>query len=121
MDKKVILMILDGWGLTNNYQYSAIAEAKTPFINALYKKYPSSQLQASGVAVGLPDGQMGNSEVGHMHIGAGRIIPQDLVRINDAIHSGELANNPILLGALSYAKQQNKSIHLMGLVSDGGI
>ncbi|MHB9147148.1 MAG: 2,3-bisphosphoglycerate-independent phosphoglycerate mutase [Candidatus Amoebophilus sp.] len=121
MNKKVLLMILDGWGLTDDYQYSAIAQAKTPFIDSLYKSYPSSQLQASGMAVGLPDGQMGNSEVGHMHIGAGRVIPQDLVRINDAIHSGELANNPTLLKALSYAKQQNKAIHLMGLVSDGGI
>jgi 2,3-bisphosphoglycerate-independent phosphoglycerate mutase len=121
MDKKVLLMILDGWGLTDNYQYSAIAQAKTPFIDALYKKYPSSQLQASGMAVGLPDGQMGNSEVGHMHIGAGRIIPQDLVRINNAIYSGELANNSTLLNALLYAKQQNKPVHLMGLVSDGGI
>jgi 2,3-bisphosphoglycerate-independent phosphoglycerate mutase len=121
MDKKVILMILDGWGLTNNEQYSAIAQARTPYIDNLYKRYPFNQLQASGKAVGLPEGQMGNSEVGHMHIGAGRVIPQDLVRINDAIHSGELANNTILLDALSYAKQKGKSIHLMGLVSDGGI
>ncbi|ACE05725.1 hypothetical protein Aasi_0287 [Candidatus Amoebophilus asiaticus 5a2] len=121
MDKKVLLMILDGWGLTDNYQYSAIAQAKTPFIDSLYKSYSSSQLQASGMAVGLPDGQMGNSEVGHMHIGAGRVIPQDLLRINNAIHSGELTNNPTLLKVLSYAKQKNKSVHLMGLVSDGGI
>jgi 2,3-bisphosphoglycerate-independent phosphoglycerate mutase len=121
MDKKVLLMIIDGWGLADNARYSAIAHAKTPFIDSLYKKYPFTQLQASGRAVGLPDGQMGNSEVGHMHIGAGRIISQDLVRINDAIQSGELANNPTLLKALAYAKQQQKAVHLIGLVSDGGV
>lgn len=121
MGPKVLLLILDGWGITQQKQYSAIAHAHTPYINQLYKNYPYSQLQASGAAVGLPDGQMGNSEVGHMHLGAGRVIPQDLVRINQAIQSGSLAENPTLLTALKYAKQYKRSIHLMGLVSDGGI
>ncbi len=121
MDPKVLLLILDGWGITQQTQYSAIAHARTPYINQLYKNYPHSLLQASGAAVGLPDGQMGNSEVGHMHLGAGRVIPQDLVRINRAIQSGELRKNLTLLAALTYAKQHGKPIHLMGLVSDGGI
>jgi len=121
MNKKVLLMILDGWGLTDNPHHSAIAHAHTPFIDSLEQKYPFTQLQASGSSVGLPQGQMGNSEVGHMHLGAGRIIPQDLVRINQAIQSGELANNPTWMKALSYAKEQQKSIHLIGLVSDGGV
>lgn len=121
MDQKVLLLILDGWGITQQTQYSAIAHARTPYIDQLYKNYPHSQLQSSGAAVGLPDGQMGNSEVGHMHLGAGRVIPQDLVRINRAIQSGELGSNPTLLAAVAYAKQQRKPIHLIGLVSDGGI
>ncbi|OJW68390.1 MAG: phosphoglycerate mutase (2,3-diphosphoglycerate-independent) [Candidatus Amoebophilus sp. 36-38] len=121
MDKKVLLMILDGWGLIDNPCYSAIAHAKTPFIDSLYQRYPFTQLEASGSAVGLPKGQMGNSEVGHMHLGAGRVIPQDLVRIDEAIQSGELANNPTWIKAISYAKQQQKPVHLIGLVSDGGV
>lgn len=121
MNPKVLLMILDGWGLAQQTQYSAIAHARTPYIDQLYKNYPHSQLQASGAAVGLPDGQMGNSEVGHMHLGAGRVIAQDLVRINQAIQSGELATNSVLAAALGYAKIHEKSIHLMGLVSDGGV
>lgn len=121
MDKSVLLLILDGWGITQQTQYSAIAHARTPYIDQLYKKYLHSQLQASGAAVGLPHGQMGNSEVGHMHLGAGRVIPQDLVRINQAIQSGELATNPTLSAALVYAKAHGKPIHLMGLVTDGGI
>lgn len=114
-------MVLDGWGITENPRYSAITHANTPFIDSLYRKYPFTQLEASGAAVGLPEGQMGNSEVGHMHLGAGRIILQDLVRINKAIQSGELENNATLLEALSYASQHQKPVHLMGLVSDGGI
>lgn len=121
MDKKVLLMILDGWGLAKNKAVSAIDQAKTPFVDSLYSKYPHSKLEASGMAVGLPDGQMGNSEVGHMNIGAGRIVYQDLVRVNKAIADKELDTNPVLLDALTYAKTQNKRVHLIGLVSDGGV
>lgn len=117
----MLLLILDGWGLTDKPQYSAIAQAHTPYINKLYDKYPHSTLTASGTSVGLPPGQMGNSEVGHMHLGAGRVIPQSLVRINQAIDSGSLHQNQILLAALAYAKKENKPVHFLGLVSDGGI
>jgi len=116
-----VLLILDGWGLTDKAEYSAIAQAQTPYINALYKTYAHSTLAASGLAVGLPPKQMGNSEVGHMHIGAGRIIPQSLLRINQAIESGAINHNPVLLAALAYAKKQHKPVHLIGLVSNGGI
>jgi 2,3-bisphosphoglycerate-independent phosphoglycerate mutase len=121
MDKKVLLMILDGWGIATNKAVSAIDQAKTPFINSLYSKYPHSKLEASGLAVGLPAGQMGNSEVGHMNIGAGRVVYQDLVRVNKAIDEKELDNNQVLVDAFSYAKMNNKSVHFMGLVSDGGV
>ncbi len=114
-------MILDGWGIAKNLKVSAIDAAKTPYINSLYKKYPHSKLQASGLAVGLPEGQMGNSEVGHMNIGAGRVVYQDLVRINKAVEEKVLDSNPVLLGAFAYAKEKNKAIHLIGLVSDGGV
>ena len=121
MPRKLILLILDGWGIATQPEYSAIAQAKTPFINALYKHYPHSKLATSGLAVGLPKGQMGNSEVGHLNIGAGRTINQSLVSIHKAITSGELHHNKALLAAFSYAKKQQKSVHFMGLVSDGGI
>lgn len=121
MNRKVLLMILDGWGLAVNKKVSAIDHAKTPFIGSLYSRYPNSKLEASGLAVGLPEGQMGNSEVGHMNIGAGRIVYQDLVRINKAVEEKELDNNPILLEAFDYAKKNNKNIHLIGLLSDGGV
>jgi 2,3-bisphosphoglycerate-independent phosphoglycerate mutase len=121
MNKKVLLMILDGWGIAKNKAVSAIDNAKTPFINSLYSKYPNSKLEASGLAVGLPAGQMGNSEVGHMNIGAGRVVYQDLVRVNKAIDEKELDRNPVLLDAFDYAKKNNKSVHYMGLVSDGGV
>lgn len=114
-------MILDGWGIATNKAVSAIDQAKTPFITSLYSKYPHSKLEASGLAVGLPLGQMGNSEVGHMNIGAGRVVYQDLVRINKAVEEKELDGNPVLLEAFAYAKMNNKSVHLMGLVSDGGV
>jgi len=114
-------MILDGWGLAKDKSVSAIDKANTPFVDSLYKEYSHSKLEASGLAVGLPEGQMGNSEVGHMNIGAGRVVYQDLVKINKAVESGELAKNPTLLGALHYAKSNNKKVHLMGLVSDGGV
>lgn len=121
MNKRVLLMILDGWGLGKDPKVSAIAHAKTPYINSLYKKYPMCKLEASGLAVGLPAGQMGNSEVGHMNIGAGRIVYQDLVRVNVAIEEKELDKNPILLEAFDYAKKNQKKVHYIGLLSDGGV
>lgn len=114
-------MILDGWGLAKNKAVSAVDQAKTPFIDSLYPKYVNSKLQASGLAVGLPDGQMGNSEVGHMNIGAGRVVYQDLVRINKSITEKELDTNPVLLDAFEYAKKNGKNVHFIGLVSDGGV
>ena len=114
-------MILDGWGLGINPEVSAIAKANTPFIDALYEKYAHSKLEASGLAVGLPEGQMGNSEVGHMNIGAGRVVYQDLVKINKAVEEGTLAGNKTLTQALDYAKTKHKKVHLMGLLSDGGV
>lgn len=121
MNKKVLLMILDGWGIAKNKEVSAVDKANTPFINSLYKKYPHSKLEASGLAVGLPAGQMGNSEVGHMNIGAGRVVYQDLVRINKAIEEKELDANTELLNAFIYAKKNNKNVHFIGLLSDGGV
>lgn len=114
-------MILDGWGIGTDPEVSAIKKAKTPFVDSLYSKYANSRLEASGLAVGLPEGQMGNSEVGHMNIGAGRVVYQDLVKINNAAADGTLATNETLLEAFDYAKKNNKSVHFIGLVSDGGI
>lgn len=119
--KRVALLILDGWGHGPKPEVSAIAQANTPFMDSLYKKYPNSELVTHGEAVGLPDGQMGNSEVGHLNIGAGRIVYQELARINKAIRTRELHQNPVLLEALTYAKTHQKPLHLMGLVSDGGV
>lgn len=121
MNKKVLLMILDGWGIAVNKKVSAIDQAKTPFMNSLYPNYPNSKLEASGLAVGLPAGQMGNSEVGHMNIGAGRIVYQDLVRVKKAIDDKELDTNPVLVEAFNYAKSKNKNVHFIGLLSDGGV
>jgi 2,3-bisphosphoglycerate-independent phosphoglycerate mutase len=121
MNKKVVLMILDGWGIAKNKSVSAIDKARTPFVDSLYGKYANSTLEASGLAVGLPDGQMGNSEVGHMNIGAGRVVYQDLVRVNKAIADKELDSNPVLIEAFDYAKKNNKNVHYIGLVSDGGV
>ncbi|QJD77173.1 2,3-bisphosphoglycerate-independent phosphoglycerate mutase [Spirosoma rhododendri] len=121
MNKKVILIILDGWGIPINPAVSAIEAAHTPFINSLYGKYPHSTLEASGLAVGLPVGQMGNSEVGHMNLGAGRIVYQDLVKINKAVDEHTLDNEPILVDALNFAKANGKKVHFIGLVSDGGV
>ncbi len=114
-------MILDGWGIATNPKVSAIDAAKTPFIDSLYKKYAHSKLEASGEAVGLPEGQMGNSEVGHMNLGAGRVVYQNLVRINKAVRENTLGQEPELASAFAYAKKENKSVHFMGLVSDGGV
>lgn len=121
MNRKVLLMILDGWGIATNKAVSAIDKARTPFIDSLYQKYSHSKLNASGLAVGLPEGQMGNSEVGHMNIGAGRVVYQDLVRINNAVKEKELDGNEVLLDAFDYAKKNNKNVHFIGLVSDGGV
>jgi 2,3-bisphosphoglycerate-independent phosphoglycerate mutase len=121
MDKKVLLVILDGWGITTIPEASAILKARTPFIDSIMEKYPSTNLQASGEAVGLPDGQMGNSEVGHMNIGAGRVVYQDLVRINKAIAERKLAGMPALADAFAYAKENHKPVHFIGLLSDGGV
>lgn len=121
MNRKVLLMILDGWGIAKNKEVSAVDKARTPYIQSLYAKYSHSQLDASGLAVGLPEGQMGNSEVGHMNIGAGRVVYQDLVRINKAVDEKELDKNPVLVAAYDHAKQNNKAVHLIGLVSDGGV
>ena len=114
-------MILDGWGLATNPEVSAIESAQTPFMDSVWHKYPHSRLNASGLAVGLPAGQMGNSEVGHMNIGAGRVVYQDLVRINKSIEEGTLGNNPTLKNAFDHAKKSGSKLHFMGLVSDGGV
>jgi 2,3-bisphosphoglycerate-independent phosphoglycerate mutase len=121
MNNKVILMILDGWGITQDPKVSAIYNAKTPYINSLYTLYPSAELRTDGEHVGLPEGQMGNSEVGHMNLGAGRIIYQNLAKINIAVREGKLSKEKELLNAFTYAKENNKNVHLLGLVSNGGI
>ena len=121
MNKKVILLILDGWGVTQDPSVSAIFNAKTPFINSLYDLYPSSELRTDGEHVGLPEGQMGNSEVGHMNLGAGRIVYQNLAKINIAVREGKLAKETELIKAFNYAKENHKNVHLLGLISDGGI
>jgi 2,3-bisphosphoglycerate-independent phosphoglycerate mutase len=121
MNKNVILLILDGWGVTQDSGVSAISQAKTPFIDSLYNNYPNSQLLTHGMHVGLPEGQMGNSEVGHMNLGAGRIVYQDLAKINLAIKNNTLSEESVLKDAFEYAKSSNKSVHFLGLVSDGGV
>ena len=112
---------MDGWGLGKIKSADAIQNANVPFVTSLYKKYPNTTLVTCGEAVGLPDGQMGNSEVGHLNLGAGRIVYQELQRINVAIKNGELAKNPEMLSAIQYAKGNNKALHLLGLVSNGGV
>ncbi|MDE3249503.1 MAG: 2,3-bisphosphoglycerate-independent phosphoglycerate mutase [Bacteroidota bacterium] len=119
--KKVILVIMDGWGLGQKKSADAIQNANTPFVSSLYQQYPHTTLVTCGEAVGLPDGQMGNSEVGHLNLGAGRIVYQELQRINVAIRDGAFASNPVLLGAIRRAKAAGKPLHLLGLVSDGGV
>lgn len=121
MNKKVILMILDGWGKSPDPKVSAIDNANIPFINSLYTKYANASLRTDGLNVGLPEGQMGNSEVGHMNLGAGRIIYQDLVKINLAVENKTLSQEKALADAFAYAKENNKSVHFLGLVSDGGV
>lgn len=119
--KKAILVILDGWGKGEISEVSAIEQAKTPFVDGLYQDHPSANLVTYGDEVGLPEGQMGNSEVGHLNLGAGRVVYQELARINKAIKENTLEKNEQIQKAIAYAKENNKPIHLMGLVSDGGV
>lgn len=120
-NQKVILLILDGWGIGNKSKSDVIYNSNTPYIDSLYTKYPHSQLQTSGNNVGLPNGQMGNSEVGHLNIGAGRVVYQDLVRINKAVEDNSITENEALVRAFNYAKEKNVAVHFIGLVSDGGV
>lgn len=119
--KPLVLIILDGWGDRESSLHNPIKNASTPAMDYLFNHYPSVLLQASGRAVGLPEGQIGNSEVGHLHLGAGRPVPQDLTRINDAVADGSFKKNPVFLEAIARAKQNNSSIHILGLVSPGGV
>ncbi|MCQ2289230.1 MAG: 2,3-bisphosphoglycerate-independent phosphoglycerate mutase, partial [Muribaculaceae bacterium] len=121
MAKKALLMILDGWGVGPQAKSNVIFSTPTPYWDSLIANYPNSQLQASGENVGLPDGQMGNSEVGHLNIGAGRVVYQDLVKINRAIADGSIAKNEEIVNAFSYAQKNGKGIHFMGLTSTGGV
>ena len=121
MAKKALLMILDGWGIGSKGKGDVIFQTPTPYMDSLHANYPNSALQASGENVGLPDGQMGNSEVGHLNIGAGRVVYQDLVKINRACADNSIMQNPEIVSAYEYAKNNGKSIHLMGLTSDGGV
>jgi 2,3-bisphosphoglycerate-independent phosphoglycerate mutase len=121
LKNRMLLMILDGWGIGNKTKSDVIYTSKTPNMDRLMKNYPNSQLLTSGRNVGLPDGVMGNSEVGHLNIGAGRVLYQDLVKINLACEDGSIAKNPALVKAFSYAKENNKAVHFIGLVSDGGV
>ena len=121
MNKKVQLIILDGWGITQNPKVSAIFKAKTPFFDSLLRKYPNASLRTDGLHVGLPEGQMGNSEVGHMNLGAGRVVYQNLVKINKGYKEETLDTEKEVESAFDYAKKNNKNIHLLGLLSDGGI
>ncbi|MBC7759822.1 MAG: 2,3-bisphosphoglycerate-independent phosphoglycerate mutase [Phormidesmis sp. FL-bin-119] len=120
-NKKAILLILDGWGLGKHDKTDAVSIAETPFFDYLINTYPNSKLEASGEAVGLPAGQMGNSEVGHMNLGAGRVVYQDLGRINLAVKENEFVNHPVLKDAFDYAREASKNVHFIGLLSDGGV
>ena len=120
-NQKTLLMILDGWGIGDGSKSDIVSTAPTPFMDSLLEKYPHSQLLASGENVGLPDGQMGNSEVGHLNIGAGRVLYQDMVKISKAIRDRSLWENPQLLKAYNYAKENNKKVHLIGLIGPGGV
>ena len=122
MDKKTtVLMILDGFGINERTEGNAIRQAKTPVLDSLKEKYPCVKGYASGRAVGLPDGQMGNSEVGHLNIGAGRIVYQELTRITKSIEDGDFFENPALMDAVEHCKKNNSALHLYGLLSDGGV
>jgi 2,3-bisphosphoglycerate-independent phosphoglycerate mutase len=119
--KKTLLMILDGWGIGDGSKADVISQVPTPNLTYYKKNYPNSRLHASGEDVGLPDGQMGNSEVGHLNIGAGRVIYQDLVKINKECKTGDIKRNKVLMDAFAYARDKNKQVHFMGLLSDGGV
>lgn len=119
--KKTALIVLDGWGRADNPEVSAIDKANTPFVDSLYKNYPQTWIKTSGLDVGLPEGQMGNSEVGHMNLGAGRVVYQDLVKINLAAENGDFATDPTLKAALETAREGGRKIHILGLLSDGGV
>lgn len=121
MKKRVVLAIMDGWGVSQKYEHNAIAEANPVNFNAIEEKYPNITIWADGEHVGLPDGQMGNSEVGHLNLGAGRIVYQELTKINKAIREGEFFENQILLSAVEHAKKNDSALHFIGLVSDGGV
>lgn len=118
---KAMLMILDGWGIGKNYPGNAVQLAQTPNMDRLLETYPNTVLKASGLSVGLPEGQMGNSEVGHLNIGSGRIIYQDLTMITNAIETGSFFKNEVIIEAIDAAKDKGTALHLMGLVSDGGV
>jgi 2,3-bisphosphoglycerate-independent phosphoglycerate mutase len=120
-NRKTLLMILDGWGIGDGSKADVISQVPTPNLTSYIKNYPNSRLHASGEDVGLPDGQMGNSEVGHLNIGAGRVIYQDLVKINKECKTGDIKKNKVLTDAFSYARDNNKQVHFMGLLSDGGV
>ena len=120
-ESRVLLMILDGWGKSKNPKTSAIDNADTQFIDSLYEKYPNANLKTDGIEVGLPDGQMGNSEVGHLNLGAGRIVYQELSRINMSIEDGSFKSKKVLTDAFEYAERTEKNVHLMGLISSGGV
>ena len=120
-ESRVLLMILDGWGKSKNPKTSAIDNANTQFIDSLYEKYPNANLKTDGIEVGLPDGQMGNSEVGHLNLGAGRIVYQELSRINMSIEDGSFKSKKVLTDAFEYAERTKKNVHLMGLISSGGV
>ncbi len=121
MNKKAILIILDGWGEGNHTKGDVVYQADTPQMNRIKNDYPHSRLLTSGENVGLPEGQMGNSEVGHLNIGAGRVVYQDLVRINKAIEDNSIASNEVISNAFSYAKEKNKNVHFIGLIGSGGV
>lgn len=119
--KPTILMILDGFGINTNAYGNAIAQANKPFIDELFKKYPNTTIGASGKDVGLPDGQMGNSEVGHLNIGAGRVVFQELTRITDEIERGAFYDNAVINEAIDHVKENDSNLHVFGLLSDGGV
>jgi 2,3-bisphosphoglycerate-independent phosphoglycerate mutase len=119
--RPILLLILDGYGINRNKEGNAIAAARTPNLDRLFSSYPHCELDSSGESVGLPEGQMGNSEVGHLNIGAGRIVYQDLTRITKSIHESEFKKNRILLDAMNIVKSKGSSLHFMGLLSDGGV
>src|SRR6185369_6498808 len=121
MKKPLLLMILDGWGINRNPDHNAVAEARTPNLTRLLAEYPHVEINCSGMAVGLPEGQMGNSEVGHLNIGAGRVVYQDLTRISKSIQDGDFFTNPVLLDCIAKTKASGGRLHLAGLLSDGGV